>query len=410
MKQTVRESVLYWIWLQRALGPGSAEVPRLLELFSTAQEIHSADRFDLLKAGISGRSVDALCRKSLEAAQKQAERCAKMGWVLTPEDEQYPEWLRHIFSPPLVLYGKGDLSPLNHSAMPAVGMVGTRHCTLYGETSAAAMAAGLAAVGCTIVSGGARGIDRAVHEGALYAGGHTVVVQACGLNVEYPLVNRALRRQILESGGAVVTEFLPDTKAFSGNFQIRNRLISGLARAVCVVEAPSISGALITARTARDQGRDVFVIPGRVTDTQSEGSHALIREGAALVTRPSDILQEYPSIASETIEQEADRGQKAYYEWRRKGGERPPAARAPEEPIPLPTTEPEGEPVPCPEQVSAKARSIYEFLCNNQPLAADAICEKMNITPGELFSAMTELELNQCVDSRPGKRYTVRKG
>lgn len=407
----VDDTVVYWIWLQRAIGPGSSEAPKLLDAFGTAKAVWEADRLTLQKAGITAkRTLDALGRKALDAAEKQAQRCARMGWMLTPEDERYPEPLRQIFSPPLVLYGKGELPPFGEDAVPAIGVVGTRRSTAYGVRATAALAAGLAAVGCPIISGGARGIDRAAHEGALYASGRTVIVQACGLNVEYPFQNRDLRRDVLESGGAIVTEFLPDTRPLSGNFHIRNRLISGLSRGICVVEAPAVSGALITARTAREQGRDVFVVPGRVTDEQNDGSHTLIREGAILVTRPSQVLEEYPSLSDKRVLESADRGHAAYHEWRERG------SRAPTKTVSEPTAEaspvPEeagGEPMPCPTYASPAAQTVYAALVGEKPLTMDELSIKIGLTSAEMFSALTELELYGCVDNQAGKRYAISK-
>ena len=407
----VADTVVYWIWLQRAIGPGSSEVPKLLEAFNTAKAVWEADRLTLQKAGITAkRTLDALGRKSLDAAEKQAQRCARMGWMLTPEDERYPEPLRQIFSPPLVLYGKGELPSFDEEDIPAIGIVGTRRSTTYGVRTTAALAAGLAAVGCPIISGGARGIDRAAHEGALYASGRTVIVQACGLNVEYPFQNRDLRRDVLENGGAIVTEFLPDTRALSGNFHIRNRLISGLSRGLCVVEAPAISGALITARTAREQGRDVFVVPGRVTEEQNDGSHTLIREGAILVTRPSQILQEYPSLSDERVLKSADRGQAAYHEWRERGSRTP--TKIVSESTAESVSTPEevcGEPAPCPTYASPAAQAVYAALVGEKPLTMDELSIKIGLTSAEMFSALTELELYGCVDNQAGKRYAISK-
>ncbi|MBP3435381.1 MAG: DNA-processing protein DprA [Clostridia bacterium] len=403
------DALTCWIWVQRAVGAGSSDVPRLLEAFSTAEAIYRADRAALMRAGIRGRTLEALCRKDLKEADKQRERCARLGWMLTPQDELYPESLRHIYSPPLVLYGKGRLPDFSEAAVPAIAMVGTRECTTYGIHAAAALSAGLAAAGCPIISGGARGIDRAAHEGALYAGGSTVILQACGLDVNYPFVNRDLRRQVLENGGAILTEFAPGTIAHRGNFRIRNRLISGLARGVCIVEAPSVSGALITARAARDQGRDVFVVPGRVTDEASAGSNALIREGAALVACPSDILSEYPQYFNRKLTEDADRGQAAYYEWLEQGSKQTlKVADAPAEiaVASAPAAEVTGEPKACPEIVSDTARTVYACIITEE-LAADEICEREGLTPGEVFAALTELELFGCVESRPGKRYIV---
>ena len=408
----MRDTLTYWIWLQRAVGAGSSDVPRLLESFVSAEGVYRADRAALMRVGLRGRALEALCCKELDDAKRQRERCERLGWILTPDDELYPEPLRHIYSPPLVLYGKGRLPDFHESAIPAVGIVGTRKGTPYGINTAAALSAGLAAAGCPIISGGACGIDRASHEGALYAGGHTVIGQAGGLDVDYPRANHDLRREVLENGGAILTEFEPGTAAQRGNFRIRNRLISGMSRCVCVVEAPRVSGALITARAARDQGRDVFVVPGRVTDEQSAGSHELIREGALLVTRPSDILSEYPQHFGRKLTEEADRGQAAYYEWLEQGSR--PILKVADSPAEIavasaPSVETTGEAKPCPDFVSDTARTVYACI-KNEELAVDEICERERLTPGEVFAALTELELFGCVESRPGKRYIVSRG
>lgn len=404
------EAPVYWIWVQQAVGAGSSTAARLLQAFPTAKAIYEADCDALVRAGVTGAALNALCRKSLDAAQRQAERCARLGWILTPEDTLYPRPLRNIYSPPLVLYGEGPLPSFDEEDPPAIGMVGTRRCTSYGITVAGAMAAGLAAVGCPIISGGARGIDRAAHEGTLYAGGHAVLVKPCGLDVEYPVANRDLRWRVLESGGAIVTEYASKVPVRAGNFRVRNRLISGLARGVCVVEAPVISGSLITARAAAEQGRDVFVVPGQVTAPESYGSHQLIREGAALVTRPSEILQEYRYRRKEQDGAEADRAQAAYYEWKQRSRGDELWAAAPLSATADKAAETEAvADIPCPDGVSGTARRVYEAL-NADPLSAELICERTRLTPSEVFAALTELELYGCVDSHSGKRYTRKKG
>lgn len=398
------DTLLYWLWLQRAVGPGSAHVPKLLEAFGSVKQIYEADRESYRRVGVMGRAVDALCNKSLDDARKLMERCAGFGWwILTPDDELYPAPYRHLYSPPLALYGIGTLPSFSEREKPIMSIVGTRHSTEYGNAAAGALAAGLAAAGCPIVSGGACGIDRAAHEGALYAGGQTIAIQACGLDVNYPRPNRDLRRRIMENGGAIFTEFFPGVLAYKPNFHIRNRLISGAAVATCVVEAPNGSGALITAHAAMEQGRDVFVVPGRATDATSDGSHALIREGAALVTAPSQILQEYPDRFGDKLEKEADRAQAAYYDWLSNG-------------VPKPTKvadggwvepEPVGDPVPCPDFVKGTARRLYDALSGRPPLSVEMLCEQLALEPGEIFAALTELELYGCAESIAGKRYTI---
>jgi len=396
----MNKSAPYWMWIQQAVGQGSSAVPKLLEAFSSPEEVYAADRLALEHAGISGKPLDCLCRKSLDAACRMAERCEKFGWILTPDDRGYPDSLRQLYSPPLVLYGKGILPNLNTPAVPPIGMVGTRKSTAYGDRAAGGIAAGLAAVGSVIISGGATGIDCASHEGALYGGGLTVAVQACGLDVEYPFPNRHLRQRIVEEGGAVITEYVPGTRAFPNHFHVRNRLISGLAWGVCVVEAPERSGALITARHAREQGRDVFVVPGNITSVESYGSNELIKDGATLVTRPSEILQEYQLRCGGALqEDEADRAQAAYRDY----------VEHNREPIRRTVRVADGTKLPlsapCPEGASDLAKAVYEVL-TEAPITAEELCSISGIPAGKLFSGLTELEVYGCARSYPGKRYS----
>lgn len=396
----MNKSAPYWMWIQQAVGQGSSAVPKLLEAFSSPEEVYAADRLALERAGISGKPLECLCRKSLDAMYRTAERCEKIGWILTPDDKAYPVSLRQLFSPPLVLYGNGLLPNLNTPSVPPIGMVGTRKSTAYGDRAAGGIAAGLAAVGSVIISGGATGIDCAAHEGALYGGGFTVAVQACGLDVEYPLPNRYLRQRIVEESGAVITEYLPGTRAFPNHFQVRNRLISGLAWGVCVVEAPERSGALITARHAREQGRDVFVVPGNITSAESYGSNELIKDGATLVTRPSEILREYQVRCGGVLqEDEADRAQAAYNEYVDRGRE--PLRRTMRI---ADGTKPQMT-EPCPEGASDLAKDVYAAL-TDEPITAEELCSISGIPAGKLFSGLTELELYGCARSYPGKRYS----
>ena len=388
------------MWIQQAVGQGSSAVPKLLDAFSSPEEVYAAGRLELQRAGISGKALDCLCRKSLDAMHRTAERCEKLGWILTPDDKGYPDSLRQLFSPPLALYGKGILPNLNTPAVPPIGMVGTRKSTAYGDRAAGGIAAGLAAVGSVVISGGANGIDAASHQGALYGGGRTVAVQACGLDVEYPFPNRHLRQRIVEEGGAVITEYLPGTRAFPNHFEVRNRLISGLAWGVCVVEAPERSGALITARHAREQGRDVFVVPGNITSAESYGSNALIKDGATLITRPSEILREYQIRCSGALqEDEADRAQMAYHDYLEHGPEPIRRTLRVADGTKLPVQ------MPCPDGASDLAKAVYEALTDT-PITAEELCSISGIPAGKLFSGLTELELYGCARSYPGKRYS----
>lgn len=398
----MRESTPYWMWIQQAVGQGSSAVPKLLDNFSSPEEVYAASRLELECAGITGKPLECLCRKTIDTMRRTAERCEKLGWILTPEDIGYPKVLEQLFSPPLVLYGKGVLPDLDTPSVPPIAMVGTRKSTEYGEHAAGGMAAGLAAAGSIVISGGAKGIDRASHEGALFGGGRTIAVQACGLDVEYPVPNRTLRQRIVEEGGAVITEYLPGTEAFANHFKVRNRLISGLAWGICVVEAPERSGALITARHAREQGRDIFVVPGNITSAASVGSNELIREGATLVTKPSQILCDYQFRCGGTLqEKEADRAQVAYGEYTAHGAA-PQVTRAVRRVADSTRVHIQ---YPCPEGASELAKAVYGILPDN-PITAEELFCISGIPAGKLFSALTELEMYGCARSYPGKRYS----
>jgi len=209
-----------------------------------------------------------------------------VGWG----DTRYPLFLRNIHQPPLVMYVRGELAQEDACG---VALVGTRHATTYGKMVARKLARGLAGEGVTVVSGLARGIDTAAHEGALEAGGRTIAVLGSGVDIIYPGENRSLAESIEREGcGAVVSELPIGSKPLPGNFPRRNRIISGLSKGVVVVEAPLKSGALITARFALEQGREVFAVPGSINSPYSRGVHMLIRDGAKLVENVEDILEE----------------------------------------------------------------------------------------------------------------------
>ena len=213
--------------------------------------------------------------------------------------KEYPEVLRHIPHPPFGIYLRGNtisaIAEMQNSTemMPTIAIVGTRRASADGKKLARSFARELASAGCTIVSGLAFGIDAAAHEGALDAGGATIAVLAGGLDVVYPQSHDALARRLLANGGTLISEYPPGEEPFGYRFIERNRIISGISRGALIIEAPESSGALATARFAVEQNRDVFVMPGSVSASNFKGSHALIRQGAELVTSSDDILRAY---------------------------------------------------------------------------------------------------------------------
>lgn len=278
--------------LRLALVPGVGPRTRrsLLERFGTPRAVLAASPSELREVPGVGPK---LCGKILAAGQIDAEetialcrRCGVAVWI--ESDPAYPRMLREIHDPPGVLFVRGEVRP--EDAL-AVAIVGTRHATRYGLTQAERLGSALAGAGIAVVSGLARGIDAAAHRGALQAGGRTLAVLAGGVLNVYPPEHRELADQIAQSG-AVLSEAPPEAEPIGGAFPQRNRLISGLSLGVLVVEAADRSGALITARHAMEQGREVFAVPGRIDSRTSRGCHQLIRDGAKLVQSVDDILEE----------------------------------------------------------------------------------------------------------------------
>ena len=291
----------HWVALAMAPGVGSILFKRLTEAFGSPEAVFQASSQDLGRVeGIGPKVVSSLRRfgwkgqvaKELRGAEKIGAR------LVTWDDEGYPPHLKQIYDPPPILYVLGSLNPPDRRA---VAVVGSRFPTTYGQMFAERIALGLGQRGITVVSGLARGIDSSAHRGALTAGGRTIGVLGCGIDIIYPPENRKLFEG-LKSQGALVTEFPLGTPPDSDHFPIRNRVISGVSLGVVVVEATLRSGSLITARFALDQGREVFAVPGNADSARSAGANRLIREGAKLVTRAEDILEEI-SIPLQTEEE-----------------------------------------------------------------------------------------------------------
>ena len=283
----------YWVWLSERKGLSMRVKLQLLEHFGTPENIYFAEEDDYLQVeGMTPRLAAQLADKSTAAADRILGDCERIGArILTMQDADYPVRLRNIYDPPMLLYVKGQLPMIDEEA--AIAMVGTRKATPYGVETAEELAYAMAKQGALIVSGGAYGIDTAAHRGALRAGAKTVALLGCGIDVVYPRGNEQLYKDIIASG-ALVSEYPPGTPPMSQHFPIRNRIISGLCLATVVVEAPERSGALITARTALEQGRDVFAVPGAINAPESRGCNRLIAEGeAALLTDSRSMLWEY---------------------------------------------------------------------------------------------------------------------
>jgi DNA processing protein len=279
----------YWVGFNLVRGIGAQRLRALLNAFGDVRTAWHAQPGELMAAGLTSKIVQSLLQvRSSVDLEKVLQRLEKQGvTVLTWEDETYPRLLREIDQPPPVLYVRGEISTADEWA---VGVVGTRRVTAYGRQVTEELCAALAGSGVTVVSGLARGVDAIAHQTALRCGGRTIAVLGSGVDRIYPPEHRRLAAQIAESG-AVISDYPPGTAPDAANFPPRNRIISGLARAVVVVEAGQVSGALITASFAAEQGRDVFAVPGNINAPQSKGTNDLIRQGARPLLTPQDVLE-----------------------------------------------------------------------------------------------------------------------
>jgi len=349
-----------------------------VELFDGIDRLFAASLTELEAAGLAAAGAQSIALgKSIELAGDELDRVkAAGGQVLAQDDHNYPKRLLEIYDPPLVLYMKGALEAIMQQG---IAVVGTRHPTPYGSGVAERLSADLAARGLVIVSGMARGIDTASHKGALSAHGRTVAIWGTGIDVPYPKENAKLAERILEGGGAILSEFPLGTFPAPQNFPIRNRIISGMSVGVLVVEAGEYSGTRVTARCALEQGRDVYAVPGNVTNKLSWGPNTLIKQGAALVATWEDVWEALPTdVRLLLTPQQQD-------------------ASKPERNASLFVG---AEPSPDEKQVLSVLRA-------DESTHIDEIVEKLvaKVSSSQIFAALFELELSGRIRALPGKYY-----
>lgn len=286
------DKIVYWIWLSLACSPSGSTFGKLIKEFDDAKDIYLAEGKKISSIiGYRNSDRSALENKSLDRAEEIYRFCKKHLVGLLPYyDEKYPELLRQIDNPPVLLYYRGKLPDFDRSF--TVAAVGTRHLSAYGRKNAFRISYDLATAGVTVVSGMATGIDGVAMAGALAASGITVAVLGSGIDVCYPEQHLRLAREIVKQG-CVLTEYAPGTPPNKLNFPKRNRIISGLSRATMVFEGPERSGALITARCAKEQGRPVYALPASVGEKNSQLTTLLIKSGAKMCTTAEDILNDY---------------------------------------------------------------------------------------------------------------------
>lgn len=281
----------YWIWLSRIEGLGPIKIKELLKQYKTPENIWELDKKKLMQTkGIGENIANSILKKEYrENLEQYIEYMKKYNiGMITIQDKDYPKELLHIYDAPAILYYKGD-KKLLHTDI--IAMIGCRECSNYGKEVSIKFSYELAKKGITIISGMAKGIDSYSHIGCIKAGGKTIAVLGSGLDIIYPKENCLLYDEILSAKGLILSEYVIGTKPSKLNFPARNRIISGLSNGVIVVEAKGKSGTLNTVDFALEQGKDIFVVPGNITSTNSTGTNELIKQGASCVTGVEDILK-----------------------------------------------------------------------------------------------------------------------
>jgi DNA processing protein len=374
----ISETSTQWLALALTPGLGPTKARRIIEFFGGVEALFRASLTELEAAGLRAVSAQSLgTGRSMELAQDELAKASSAGVsIVALDDPAYPAQLKQIYDPPLILYVRGKVETIS---APGIALVGTRHPTPYGSGMAERLACDLAARGLVIFSGMARGVDTAGHRGAIAGKGKTVAVFGTGVDVVYPKENTRLLEQILALGGAAISEFPLETFPAPQNFPIRNRIISGIALGVLVVEAAEYSGTRITARCALEQNREVFAVPGNVTNKGSWTPNTLIKQGAKLVATWEDVWEELPADVRLALIPEG-------------GGE----SQAGQ------TASLFGE-----TELSPHERKIFALLKADESTHIDEIVERLEpgLSSSEIFAALFELELAGKVKQLPGKNF-----
>lgn len=373
--------MISWISLNMTPGVGPRAATKLLERFGSPEGVFAARRPELESLRIRPETIESIMKREFEdAAASELDRVKALGGdILILDDGSYPPMLREIADPPITLYVKGDWQACFD--LPCVAVIGSRMCSTYGQNASEMLSRDLASRGICVVSGLARGIDSAAHRGAISAGGRTVAVIGTGLDSIYPKENAKLVDEIVDSGGAVVSQFPLGTPPLKDNFPYRNRIISGLSMGVLVVEASERSGSLITARLATEQGREVMAVPGNITSRNSFGTNYLIKAGAKLVQQWQDVVAELPSevvasILPPKIEQDKD-------------------------------TRPH-QPELAPADLTANEQKVWAILPADEAIHIDMLLESTSLSFGDLNAALVGLDIRDMIRVLPGKHYAKR--
>ena len=376
----------HWIWLTELPGLGPVNAKRLLRRFGSPEAIYAADASTLRREGLGDRLCEILSRKDLSRAEEIRTRCREGGIrVLHLGEADYPARLRVTVDAPTVLYCIGRLPDLEKQ--PCIGLVGARAANDWGRETALRLGWQVAGCGAVVVTGMARGVDAAAANGALDRGAPVLGILGGGVDVVYPQENRALFLRVAEQG-CLLSEYPPGTAPDARHFPARNRIISALSDGVVVVQAKERSGALITARWAADQGRDVFAVPGPAGEALSRGCNQLLREGALLAECGWDVLREYEYRYPTTVREYHGR----------------PHSSAEPEPI---RSEPEAAAPDLSGLTPLQCRIVEALLSGS--LQLDLLIDELNLPASQVLAQMTLLEIRGVVRCSPGKIYALQR-
>lgn len=385
--------IRYLIWLQLCLGYATTRAIKAIKYFGNAESIYNATKEMREKSGCFTKSeLKKLSCVSISKADEIIEQCRKNDIkTIGYRESEYPYSLSVLEDAPLVIYVKGDLPTLEE--IPTICIVGPRKVSDEGRIAAYSLSFRLAAAGFTVISGGALGCDTYAHAGALKASGKTVLCLGCGILSDYLPENAPLREAVLQNG-CLISEYPPYVNASRYTFPQRNRIMSALSLSTVVVEAPLKSGALITARHALEQGREVFVIPGPINNPQFEGSNALLRDGARPLLSTMDIFGEYIYRFPDKIDIE-----KAFL----KSPIDKKPLKSPQKQTDIKNLQKKQKNLP--ETLSKNAKIVYNHLDKQKFLPEDISVESLSDT--ELISALTELEMEFLIRAIPGGMYEL---
>lgn len=368
------DASLSWLALTLTPGLGARLCARLLRTFGSPEDVFRAPLTGLEACGLPGAAAQAVAhKKSFKRAEKELaalrniDRCGLLNWT----DSDYPQNLLQIYDPPVLLYVRGDLQALS---LPMIAIVGTRRPTLYGTQMADRLGRELGARGVVIASGLARGIDAIGHQGALAVNGRAVGVLGTGIDVCYPKENKKLFEKVVERG-AILSEFPLGTHPAPENFPVRNRIVAGMPLGVVVIEGAQYSGSLITARLAMEFGREVFGVPGNVTQPVSFAPNLLIKQGAKLVTNGADVIEELPTPVRAALLQ----------------AEQPEAER---------------RNLLVAASLNTSEKRIYDLLSTDDARPIDDIVELSALNSSEVLATLFDLEMKGVIRQLPGKQFS----